>query len=224
MTTPNPNAPAPGAAAPAPAPPPSASPPAPAAPAQSSGGGGGSDAAEYWRVQAQKAFEERDQYKGKVREYEERDGKDLASELEAVKQELAAKAEAEAAALGQLQEHKRMEVRRQFVDAILSRVPDGRRDEVRLMLSGLEKEGQLSIPDDDPVKAAEAAMTQLADRYPGWFSGGSSGPGKQSGPGVQYPGEWNQLTPEQQETISDEDFSKFYGRGRPRTTRKTFLG
>lgn len=224
MTTSNTNAPTQGAPAPAPAPAPSASPQAPAAPAQSSGGGGGSDAAEYWKAQAQKAFEERDQFKGKVREYEERDGKDLASELEAVKQELAAKTEAEAQAQQQLQERDRMEVRRQFVDAILSRVPEGRRDEVRLMLSGLEKEGQLSIPDEDPTKAAEAAVTKLADSYPGWFSGGSSGPGTQAGPRGAYPPEWNQLTPEQKASISEEDFFKLYGGGRARQGRKTFLG
>ncbi len=201
-------------------------PAAPAAPGQSPGGGGGSsDNVEWLRAELRKATTQRDEWKGKVREQELAEAQDLQGQVEALQQQLSEKAKAETAALEQLQERDRLDRRRQFVDAILSRVPDGKREDFRLMLAGLEQNGDVVIPDENPTEAAAAELEKLADRYPGWFSGGSGSVGSPAGPGGgPLPAEWSALTPEQKEALSDEDFSKRYGNQRKKTGRKTMMG
>lgn len=232
--TPNPTPAAGGAPAPAPA-----SPPAPAVPSSGGGGGGNDPAArlKYLEEENARLIAQRDEYKGKFRASGEDRVKELEGERDALKTQLDERTAAEAKALDELKERNRMDVRRQFVDAILARVPEGQREDVDLRLSGLEQKGELAIPSELPENATAAdlrklatdsateALTKLVDRYPGWFAGGPSGVGAPAGPGTgPMPENWNDLPEEVQRNMSDEDFAKHYGSKRTKQKRKTLMG
>lgn len=246
MSNPNGNTPAPGAPAPATPPAPAAAPsptpapnPAPAVPS-SGGGGAGRDPNErirYLEEENRRLYAERDGDKAKNRSLSDDRFKELEGEKTALQKQLEERTAAEAKVLGELQERTRMDVRRQYVEAILARVPEGKREDVDLRLAGLEQKGELTIPVEFPENAtpadlqklatesAEEALTKLVDRYPGWFAGGPAGVGTPAGPGGgPMPEDWMALPEEVQRNMSDEDFAKHYGSKRPKKKRRTLLG
>ena len=197
-----------------PAPPPAPAPPKPE-PAPATGSGSG-DRMQYLEAEVRKLVAERDEFKAKARGLEDSNAakalEELQSQNEALQAQLEEKAAAEAKAAEELKERDRLERRRQFVDTVLSRVSDEKRGDFELMLAGLEQKGEVVIPDEEPVKGAEEAITKLADRYPGYFDAGGGGPTTPAGPGGgPLPDDFMALSPEQQQAMSQEEFEQNYG-------------
>jgi hypothetical protein len=183
------------------------------------------DEASFWKNEALQAFRARDEKAAKLREYQSREDKDLAAELAAAKERLAALESSEEEARTQLQEHRRTEVRRRFVDAISTGVPPGMKKMFSLLVAGLEQSGEIGFPDENPEEAAEAVAQKLKDDYPQFFTGDGGPLGRPAGPSGELPEDFNDLTPEQQRNLSDEDFHKHYGAGRKRRkTGRTIFG
>jgi hypothetical protein len=98
-------------------------------------------------------------------------------------------------------------------------------EDVRSSRAGLEQSGEISFPDENPEEAAEAVTQKLKDDYPQFFTGDGGPLGRPAGPSGELPEDFNDLTPEQQRNLSDEDFHKHYGAGRKRRkTGRTIFG
>lgn len=199
------------------------------------GDGGGGTSQQDWRNHddVKKAFKSRDEAKAAA--------KAAAAELAEVKARLAAiesekmkadgnlsglldaeqtarkAAEAKAAELETaVQERTRQDRRREIVDAILDGAHPQRKDELRLMLAGLHESGELDLYAEDPKAESRKALDKLRKRLPSYFTPGNSSTGATpQGPGRDLSQvDWMQLTPEEQRSVSPEDFRRYFaGRG-----------
>jgi hypothetical protein len=181
---------------------------------QGSSGGGGAEG-EQWRNvgEVKKIIGDRDKYKAeadeakrKLAEVEakERDaGKsDEAKRLAAIERERDEAKNKLAESDQKIQERDRKDRKRAIVDAILESANPERKEELRLMLPGLHEDGELDLYAEDAKKEGKSALEKLRKRLPGV--------------------EWMQLTPEEQRSMSPEDFRKHFGRGGT-SRRKTAL-
>ncbi len=163
-----------------------------------------------------------------LRGYKERDGAkalgDLRDENEALKAKLQAQEAAGAEARAALEERARLERRSEYHGVILTGVPEAKRDEIRLILAGMEAEGTIKIPAEKHKEAAEEKRAELVDRHPGWFSGGSAPIATPAGPGAGPMPDFMSLPEHVQKSMSQEDFEKHYGANAPRTKRTTLMG
>lgn len=137
--------------------------------------------------------------------------------VDSLQNELKAKEAATAEIASKLAERERRDRRRDFTDVILQRTHEQHREEVRLILSGLHEDGEIDLYAEDTKPAAIKAAEKLAKRYPEKFrphdgapQGGTQAPaGKTIPEGVAF----QDLPPDMQRSMSDEEFKRRYGRG-----------
>jgi hypothetical protein len=131
--------------------------------------------------------------------------------------ELKAKESALAETSSKLTERDRRDRRRDFTDVILQRAQEQHREELRLILSGLQEDGEIDMYAEDTKPAAAKAAEKLAKRYPEKFrpADGTAQGGTQAAAGKTIPDgvAFQDLPPETQRSMSDEEFAKRYGRG-----------
>lgn len=175
-----------------------------------------------------KLIKARDRYKGEAATLREQLSKlengDLVAENEALRSQIneltqttdSLKA-ADAAKAAALEENTRVGRRREITDVILGRAHPEHADEVRLMLPGLHEAKALDLYAEDTNAEGGKALEMLAKRYPKYFRAADGAPqgGSPGGPGRSYgnPQTWMDLTPEQRESMSQEDFNKHFGPG-----------
>lgn len=97
---------------------------------------------------------------------------------------------------------------------VLARVPEAHKDAVRAMVRMLEDEpGGIDLKSDDTQAQGKTALDSLSKRYPSYFVNPTGGnPGSIAGAKVDFSNmTWDQLPPDVQASMSDEDFAKHFG-------------
>lgn len=194
------------------------------------GGNEGGDGSEPLRNvgELKKTIKQRDRYKEERDALQSKISKlengDLLAENEALRlqindfsQKFETLKTADAEKASKLEEQNRAGRRTAITDVILSRAHPEHRDDLRLMLSGLHEAKELDLYAEDTNTEGGKALEKLAKRYPKYFRAADGAPqgGTPGAPSRSYgnPQSWMDLTPEQRESMSQEDFNKLFGPG-----------
>jgi hypothetical protein len=122
-----------------------------------------------------------------------------------------------AALLEKVSSMERAGRRREIEDSILQGAHPEHADMLRLMLPGLHESKELDLYADDTKEAGKKAREKLAKRFPSYFRApdGATSAGQPTPPPRSYAGvkAWTDLTPEQQSSMSAEDFKQVFGSG-----------
>lgn len=124
------------------------------------------------------------------------------------------------------EERSRQDRRREIVDAILENANPERKEELRLMLSGLHESGDVDLYAEDAKAEGKKSLDKLRKRLPAYFKpeGKGADAGQRGGSRDLTGVEWNQLTPEEQRGMSDDEFRKRFGRGQGQRRRSALFG
>lgn len=181
---------------------------------------------------AQRAFAQRDQFKGELKtardtiaelqgRLREVDSAEATRQLDSTRAELTTSQARVAELEAEIAKRDRASLRSQAVDAALKGVHPDRREHAELLLSGLAANGEVALETENPTEAGAAAREKLAGKFPDLFA--PSGAPAAGAPAVGEPGFGNvqvptDLTPEEMASLTPEEFDKLFGRGRDRWT------
>ena len=107
-----------------------------------------------------------------------------------------------------------VEKRKAITDVVLARVPEAHKDAVRAMVRVLEEAPDgIDLKSDDTQAQGNKALESLSKRYPSYFVNPTGGNvGTVAGASVDFSNmTWDQLPPDVQASMSDEDFAKHFG-------------
>lgn len=106
------------------------------------------------------------------------------------------------------------EKRKAITDVVLERVPEAHKDAVRAMVRLLEEEpGGIDLKSDDTQAQGNKALESLSKRHPSYFINPTgANVGTVAGATIDFSNmTWDQLPPDVQRGMSDEDFAKHFG-------------
>jgi hypothetical protein len=115
-------------------------------------------------------------------------------------------------------ERARLDRRKAITDVILNNAHPQHKDALRLMLPSLHEAKELNLDAEDTTSESDKALDKLRKKFPGYFRPqGPGAGGTQDGASADLEGvEWMQLTPEEQRSMSPEDFRKRFASGQRR--------
>lgn len=126
-------------------------------------------------------------------------------------------------ATSKLTEAGRRDRRRVITDVVLSAADPAHQEVLRHALVGLAEAGELDLNAEDASSEGAKVLGKLTKRFPAYFrkEGAATG-GSPAGPTASLPPnvQWGDLTPEQRERMTDDDFSKLFGRDRAATQQR----